>query len=47
LYKNKNVPVPNNNNKKNHHEITTKPLKLGLKNLNDKGNGVITLFINL
>jgi hypothetical protein len=31
----------NNNNKKNHYEITTKPLKPRLKNLDGKCNGVM------
>jgi len=35
--------VLNNKNKKNHYEITTKPLKPRLKFLNGKSNEVITL----
>jgi hypothetical protein len=39
------IPLRLNNKKKNHHEITSKPLKSGLKNLDVKGNEVITLLI--
>jgi fructose-bisphosphate aldolase class 1 len=45
MHKTENVLWLNNNNKKKSYEITTKSLKPSLKNLNDKDNEVVQMFI--